>query len=475
MLKSVSLAGKLRQALPIFLAALAQFGASRLGMLVSNLSGESTPLWPASGIAVAATLLMGKGAWLGIALGSCAATLMNGVNLPAAAVVGIGRGLGALAGATLIRRFSERQGPMQPIWSIAGILLAAIFAPMISNGMALATLGMAGNVPWKGMAAIWGTWWITGATGILVLTPAITSLPDLQLRGWTWAQGARAVAVALMAAAVCWITFLRPASAPLLFLIFPVLLLAVSWFGAPGVKLAALACCVAGVWGTLAGYGPFASGSRSLSLLHLELFLWSVPLTAMGLAAYRTLGNMMLAGVVLMCGWGLSGWLVSSLYSVREAQSTRHFDELVLDAEREIRNRMTAYEDGLRASANLLAVKPSPGRGEWKTFVTSLQIIDRYPGIKGIAIVRAATDAQLPALIAEVRADGNPEFRLDSTVLRQPAGSGPVEHFIIAQIMGTSQGPLGQDLAAEPSPSHRSGAIPRFRRAHNDRPIPLDP
>jgi len=260
---------------------------------------------------------------------------MNGVNLPASAAVGLGRGLGALAGAAFIRRFSEREGSMQPIWSTVGILLAAIFAPTISNTVALASLGMAGNIPWKGMVALWGTWWITGATGILVLTPAISSLPDLRLRGWTWARGARAAAVALMVAAACWTTFLRPASAPLLFLIFPVLLLAGRWFGATGVKLAALACCLAGVWGTFAGYGPFASGSRSTSMLHLELFLWSVPLTAMGLAAYRTLGNLTLAGVVLMCGWGLSGWLVSSLYNDREAQNTRHFDELVLDAERE--------------------------------------------------------------------------------------------------------------------------------------------
>jgi signal transduction histidine kinase/DNA-binding response OmpR family regulator len=255
----------------------------------------------------------------------------------------------------------------------------------------------------------------------------------------------------LIAAATCWITFLRPAGAPLLFLIFPVLLLAVSWFGAPGVKLAALACCAAGVWGTLAGYGPFASGAPSQSLVHLELFLWSVPLTAMGLAAYRTLGNMTLAGVVLMCGWGLSGWLVSSLYNDREVHNAGHFDELVLDAEREIRNRMTTYEDALRASASLAAVKPSPRQGEWKTFVTSLRILDRFPGIRAIAIVRSATDAQLPALIAEMRANQDPGFSLSSAPRAPPAGSPAGEHFVITQVLGVSMSSLGQDLAAEPS------------------------
>ena len=301
------------------------------------------------------------------------------------------------------------------------------------------------------MASVWWTWWITGATGILVITPALTPLPDLRFRGWTPLQCARAAALTLMAAAACWITFLRPAGAPILFLIFPVLLLAVSWFGAPGVKLAALACCAAGVWGTLAGYGPFASGSPSQSLIRLELFLWSVPLTAMGLAAYRTLGNMTLAGVVLMCGWGLSGWLVSSLYNNREAHNNRHFDELVLDAEREIRNRMTTYEDALRASASLLAVKPSPRHGEWDTFVSALHILGRYPGITGIAIVRAVTDAQLPALIAEGRADQSPEFSIHPTPIAPARGSAPVEHFVITQILGRSQSPLGQDLAVEPN------------------------
>jgi integral membrane sensor domain MASE1 len=427
MLKLVALAERLRPALAIALVTLAQFGASRLGLLVSTMRGESTPLWPASGIAVAAVLLVGKRAWIGIALGACAATLMTGVSLPAAAAVGIGRGLGALAGAGLILRFSDREGPMQPIWSTVGMLLAAVFAPMISNALALASLGLAGDMPWKGMAAVWGTWWITGATSILVLTPSLTSVQELHFRGWTLARGFRAVVVALMVAGACWITFLRPASAPLLFLIFPVLLLAVSWFGAPGVKLAALACCLAGVWGTLAGYGPFASGSPSRSLLHLELFLWSVPLTAMGLAAYRTLGNMTLAGIVLMCGWGLSGWLVSSLYSDREAHNTRHFDELVQDAEREIHNRMTTYEDALRASASLLAMKPNPRQAEWRTFVLSLHIVERYPGIIGISIVRPATAAQLPALVAEERADGNPDFEIKA--VPEAADTGNTRYF----------------------------------------------
>jgi len=450
-LKPVAFLEKLRPALPIALVALAQFGASRLGMLLSNMGGDTAPLWPASGIAVAAILLLGKRAWIGIALGACASTLMNGASLPASAAVGIGRGLGALAGAALMRRFSEREGPLQPLWNMAGVLLAAIFSPMISNGAALASLGLAGAMPWRGMAAVWWTWWLTGATSILVITPALIGLPDLPFRGWTAAQGLKAGLVALMAAAACWITFLRPAGAPLLFLIFPVLLIAVGWFGAPGVKLAALACCAAGVWGTLAGYGPFASGSPSESLVHLELFLWSVPLTAMGLAAYRNLGNMTLAGIVLMCGWGLSGWLVSSLYNDREAHNTRHFNELVVDAEREIRNRMTTYEDALRASASLLAVKPSPRHGEWKTFVSSLHILDRYPGITGIAIVRAVTDAQLPALIAAVRADQNSQFKVYPTPSTPGPGSAGGEHFVITQILGRSQSPLGQDLGAEPN------------------------
>ena len=96
--------------------AAAYYVVGRLGLLLAIPPGYATAVWPASGIALAGTLLFGYRVWPGILLGSflinlrtsldttSTASILNSTAL--AASIGMGASLQAIVGAFLIRRFT---------------------------------------------------------------------------------------------------------------------------------------------------------------------------------------------------------------------------------------------------------------------------------------------------------------------------------------------------------------------------------
>ena len=97
------------------------FVTARLGLLMAIPGGHVTPVWPPSGIALAAILLRGRWVWPGIWLGSFAANFWDfygspmslATELATAAVFGAGASLAALLGSQLLRRFVSERNPLE--------------------------------------------------------------------------------------------------------------------------------------------------------------------------------------------------------------------------------------------------------------------------------------------------------------------------------------------------------------------------
>src|SRR3954468_8967768 len=91
------------------------FAAGKLGLLMANLHSSVSPIWPASGIAVAALLLWGYRLWPAILIGAflvnITAVFSPEMSVPLriaqASGIAIGNTLEALAGAWLANRFAN--------------------------------------------------------------------------------------------------------------------------------------------------------------------------------------------------------------------------------------------------------------------------------------------------------------------------------------------------------------------------------
>ena len=83
----------------------AQFAAGKIGDVLHTLNkGGIGPVWPASGIALAALLIWGYSVWPGVAAGAFVLLLLSPLPHSAAIVYAVGTTLAALVGAFLLKR-----------------------------------------------------------------------------------------------------------------------------------------------------------------------------------------------------------------------------------------------------------------------------------------------------------------------------------------------------------------------------------
>jgi hypothetical protein len=145
--------------------------AGKLGLSVPFTSGNVSPVWPASGVALASVLLWGYEVWPAIAL---AAFLVNFLS-PIPTLSGVGIALGntssALVGGYLMRRFKDRLS-FERLRDVLGLMaLGAAVAPMIAASVGVTTLLLTHVRAWYGFSTAWQVWWLGDAMGVLIITP----------------------------------------------------------------------------------------------------------------------------------------------------------------------------------------------------------------------------------------------------------------------------------------------------------------
>jgi len=88
----------------IGLVAAAYFVAAKLSLLLAIPPGYATAVWPPSGIAVAAMLLLGNRVWPGVWAGAALVNFTVETSIVPAIAIGCGNSLEALIAGALIRR-----------------------------------------------------------------------------------------------------------------------------------------------------------------------------------------------------------------------------------------------------------------------------------------------------------------------------------------------------------------------------------
>jgi signal transduction histidine kinase len=262
--------------------------AARLGLEMAYVQVNTSPVWPPTGIALAALLILGYKYWPGISLGVLLGSFLDDAGLDVAMGIMVGNTLEALAGAYVLRRFVQFRGRMDRVQDVVGLAIVAIFATMISATIGASTLMLTGAVDWPEIGALWSTWWIGDLLGALVIAPILL----------VWALGGgRMISrrtegglLLLLLIEVSWYVF---AGVPpdgvlhqaLIYLIFPFVIWAGLRLGQAGATLAIFLVSGIAIWGTVQGLGPFALESRNNSLVLLQTFLAVVSLTGLILAA----------------------------------------------------------------------------------------------------------------------------------------------------------------------------------------------
>ena len=158
--------------LQVALVAALYFGGAKLGLNLAVGHGVITPVWPPTGIAIAALLLLGPRMWPAVALGALLGNATSGVSFWVAAGIAVGNTLEAVVAVYLLRRMSFRKTFERVVdvvqFACAGAIAAAVAA---TNGVTI--LALADSPAASPYGSRWLLWWLGDATGALLVAPLI--------------------------------------------------------------------------------------------------------------------------------------------------------------------------------------------------------------------------------------------------------------------------------------------------------------
>jgi signal transduction histidine kinase len=195
--------------------------------------------------------------------------------------------LEVLIAAVGVRRFAEGLRAFHSLRSLLVYIgVAVVLAPFTSAFIAAAS---AGENYWFA----WRVWFLSEAVAFIMLAPAaVTWIAGARwaLTGVTMERLVEAATIGGALIAICvrvfsWPTAMEGSIPALVYLPLPLLLLAAVRFGPAGVNSSLVIVAFLSISGAVYGRGPFASSSAADSVLSLQLFLVTMSIPLMFLAA----------------------------------------------------------------------------------------------------------------------------------------------------------------------------------------------
>ena len=263
--------------------AAAYFVAAKLGLSLAYSNENITSVWPPTGIAIAALLLLGPRVWPGITAGALLANLSNGAGIVTSLAFCVGNTLAPVVGAMLLRRTGFRTS-LDRLRDVLALVLLAGGSMLISATGGTATLAATDAIGRDGAGLAWLVWWVGDALGVILFAPILLTFATPPPGPDPIRERPREAALLATAAAVGAVVVFGT-KIPLAHLIYPFAIWAALRFYQRGASAMTVLLSAIAIVFTVGGDGPFSGMSRTTNLLSLQAFNGSIGLAALSLAA----------------------------------------------------------------------------------------------------------------------------------------------------------------------------------------------
>lgn len=265
------------------------FVTAKLALMIAPVGGVVTLIWPPAGISLAALLIFSHNLWPGITLGAFLVNFLSGAPVTVAAAIAIGNTVEPLLGSYLLQRLVQFRPSLERLRDVLGLaVFAGLVSPVVGATVGVSSLWLNGIIPSSDYVLTWGTWCLAVMLGHLVVAPLLLTWSVRQQKEDGFWRGAESIALALSLMTLGTLVFsgiFEQRDLPLSYLVFPPLIWAALRFGPRGAATASFVMSAIAIAGTLAGFGPFATGTASEGLMSLQIFMPVVSLTTLILAA----------------------------------------------------------------------------------------------------------------------------------------------------------------------------------------------
>lgn len=275
------------------LVAAAYVVTARMGLSLAFVAEQVTVVWPPTGIALSAVLLLGFRIWPAIFVGAFIANILT--NAPPLTSLGIATGntLEAVGGAFLLNRFVGFRPSLERFRDVFGLIFfGAVASTAVSATIGVVSLCATGLQRWAQFGPLWGVWFLGDGMGDILVAPLVLSLAGGGCRQRLRSRVPEFAGLIGILIALDLFVFggfnVGPGFLSPHYAIFPILIWAAMRFGVCGTAIGAFTTATMAVLGTVRGFGPFTGGAINENLISLQLFMFIAGVTGLLMAVSET-------------------------------------------------------------------------------------------------------------------------------------------------------------------------------------------
>ena len=276
-------------AVRLILVGFAYFTLAYLGLRLASINPSATPIWPPTGLAIAAILLWGNRIAPAIFIAAFLINQLTAGSIFTSLAIAGGNTLEAVIAGYLVRHWAEGEQVFDTPTGVAKFTLISLAATMVSATIGVSSLTVAGYAEVSSFISVWLTWWLGDLAGALVVTPVVVLWAKSEPASLRPPQITRTGLTYLAAIAVGAIAFSPPSQKTFLhdalaFLVVLPLLWTALRRGPRDTATVALIISAFVVWCTAMQCGPFAKPSLNDSFIVSLAFMISAAVLSLALS-----------------------------------------------------------------------------------------------------------------------------------------------------------------------------------------------
>ncbi|MBI4474053.1 MAG: MASE1 domain-containing protein, partial [Acidobacteria bacterium] len=161
----------------VLLTVIFYVAGAKLGLSMAVVAEQVTAVWPPTGIALSAVLLLGYRIWPAIYVGAFIANFTTIPAIDTSLGIAAGNTLEAVAGAYLLNRVVGFRRELDRFKDVLGLIVfGAMASTTISATIGVTTICATGIEPWSRFWILWPVWVLGDAMGDLVIVPLILTI-----------------------------------------------------------------------------------------------------------------------------------------------------------------------------------------------------------------------------------------------------------------------------------------------------------
>ena len=274
------LIGNIRQVSILVTLTIIYYLSGKIGLFFAFEQINTSPIWPPTGVAIAALWCLGLRFWPSISVGALLTAYFISHNFSIALVISIGNTLEAVIGAYMLNKYIGKAN-LTSLQDIFNFMVTLMMVTMISAMFGVGGLLYNNVINIEQFYKLWLTWWIGNVAGGLLFIPLLITWRQWPQMKFSPRRLIELSTILLLTSWLVIIIFLQPsilsANTHLLtFALIPLLVCSALRFYFHGATALMLFISVIAIYGTIHGHGPFVLSSPSNSLLLLQVITGSM-------------------------------------------------------------------------------------------------------------------------------------------------------------------------------------------------------